>query len=81
MRNSERRTFHNQTTVDPSNRANDADITIAANVADGRLARRFGAQRSNEITPKAAIKPVSWVREPTDIATAVREELALVGKP
>src|SRR5262249_45491596 len=56
-------------------------MTTAARTDDGRLASNAGASTSSATMSPAPISPASRLRTPDDIATEVREALALTGKP
>src|SRR5262245_8523970 len=56
-------------------------MTTAASTEDGRLASNPGASTSIRTMSPAPISPASWLWTPEDIATDVREALALTEKP
>ena len=56
-------------------------ITTAARAVLGRFCSRLGAKTSSRAMTTAPVTPVSWVLEPADSATGVREELLLIEKP
>ncbi len=79
--NSERLAVYSHLVDCQSNSPNEAVMTMAASVGEGISVTRPGTSSMTAITPAAAMSPVSWVFDPTAIATAVLDELALVGKP
>ena len=64
-----------------SNNVKLAAITIAANAEVGRLRVSPLAATNITMIPAAPMTPVSWLFAPVVCATAVRDELALKGKP
>ena len=58
-----------------------AAITTAPSKAFGRSLSKRGAQISSSAMTRAPTRPVSWVRDPADSATGVRDELALTENP
>jgi hypothetical protein len=58
-----------------------ATMTIAASVADGRFVGSQGRNRMSAATASAPTTPTSCVRPPAASATGVREALLLTEKP
>src|SRR5262245_40742905 len=79
--NSDRRSRYNRTTPATSTRDRLAAMTTAARTDEGRSASSAGANRSSRTISPAPTSPATWLRTPDDIATDVRDALALTEKP
>ena len=79
--NSDRRIRYRRITPAISTSDRLAAMTTAASTEEGRSARSAGAKTSIRTMSPAPTSPASWVRTPDDIATEVRDALALTANP